>query len=114
MSQLRRNRFEFTMIAIFSLMIGFLCQCINTTSVRYITQQKTVVERQCSDVPDQECKINTVIKDNPVNSTECKLEKENKCSIVTVPTKEKECRKILEKKCRTVSEIVTEIVQVPT
>ena len=78
----------------------------------YVKQQKTVVERQCSDVPDQECKINTVVRDNPVNSTECKLEKENKCSIVTVPTKEKECRKILEKKCRTVSEIVTEIVEV--
>ena len=35
-----------------------------------------------------------------------------RCSIVTVPTKEKECRKVFEKKCRTVSEIVTNIVQV--
>ena len=87
-------------------------QCINTTSVTYTIQQKTVVERKCHDVPDQECQINTVVKDNPVNSTECKIEKENKCSIVTVPTKEKECRKILEKKCKTVSEVVTNIVQV--
>ena len=82
------------------------------TDVTYLTQQKTVVERKCRDVPDQECQINTVVKDNPVNSTECKIEKENKCSIITVPTKEKECRKILEKKCRTVSEVVTNIVQV--
>ena len=82
------------------------------TDVKWITQQKTVVERVCSDVPDQECKINTVIQDKPVNSTECKIVKENKCSIITVPTKEKECRKVFEKKCRTVSEIVTSIVQV--
>lgn len=82
------------------------------TDVKWITQQKTVVERVCSDVPDQECKINTIIQDKPVNSTECKIVKENKCSIITVPTKEKECRKVFEKKCRTVSEIVTNIVQV--
>ena len=87
-------------------------QCINVTNVKWITQQKTVVERVCSDVPDQECKINTVIQDKPVNSTECKIVKENKCSIITVPTEEKECRKTFEKKCRTVSEIVTNIVQV--
>ena len=90
----------------------FSPQCINVTDVKWITQQKTVVERVCSDVPDQECKINTVIQDKPVNSTECKIVKENKCSIITVPTKEKECRKVFEKKCRTVSEIVTNIVQV--
>ena len=82
------------------------------TSVAYVTQQKTVVERVCRDVADQECKIETSVRDNPINSTECKIVKENKCSIVTVPTQEKECRKILEKKCRTVSEIVTTIVQV--
>ena len=28
-------------------------QCINVTDVKWITQQKTVVERVCSDVPDQ-------------------------------------------------------------
>ena len=94
------------------ILLFIALQCINVTDVKWITQQKTVVERVCSDVPDQECKINTVIQDKPVNSTECKIVKENKCSIITVPTKEKECRKTFEKKCRTVSEIVTKIVQV--
>ena len=52
------------------------------------------------------------LQDHPVNSTECKLEKENKCAIVTTRKKEKECRKILKKQCEEVTEVVTEIQQV--
>ena len=69
-------------------------KCINTTSHKLVTQEKTLVERICSEVPDQECEIQTVVEDHPVNSTECKLEKENKCAIVTSRKKEKECRKL--------------------
>ena len=53
-----------------------------------------------------------LLQDHPVNSTECKLEKENKCAIVTSKRKEKECRKILKKQCEEVTEVVTEIKQV--
>lgn len=84
------------------------------TTVTYETQQKTVVEKKCRTIPDQECKLQSVVKNNPVNTTECKTVQENKCQIVTVPTQEKECREVLEKKCRTVQEKVTEIVQVLT
>ena len=38
------------------------CQCINTTSHKMVTQQKTLVERICSDVPDQECQIQTIVQ----------------------------------------------------
>ena len=37
-------------------------KCINTTSHRMVTQQKTLVERICSDVPDQECQIQTIVQ----------------------------------------------------
>ena len=87
-------------------------KCINTTSHKLVTQEKTLVERICSEVPDQECEIQTVVEDHPVNSTECKLEKENKCAIVTTKKKEKECRKTLKKQCEEVTEVVTEIKQV--
>ena len=53
-----------------------------------------------------------LLQDHPVNSTECMLEKENKCAIVTSRRKEKECRKILKKQCEEVTEVVTEIQQV--
>ena len=53
-----------------------------------------------------------LLQDHPVNSTECKLEKENKCAIVTSKKREKECRKILKKQCEEVTEVVTEIKEV--
>ena len=37
-------------------------KCINTTSHKYVTQEKTLVERICSEVPDQECQIQTVLE----------------------------------------------------
>ena len=39
------------------------------------------VERVCRDVADQECKIETSVRDNPINSTECKIVKENKSPV---------------------------------
>ena len=61
---------------------------------------------------DQSDRKQMLLQDHPVNSTECKLEKENKCAIVTSKRKEKECRKILKKQCEEVTEVVTEIKQV--
>ena len=37
-------------------------KCINTTSHKFVTQEKTLVERICSEVPDQECQIQTVVE----------------------------------------------------
>ena len=37
-------------------------KCINTTSHKLVTQEKTLVERICSEVPDQECEIQTVVE----------------------------------------------------
>lgn len=36
-------------------------------------------------VPDKECKVISVTKDNPVNTTECKTVQENKCTTVQLP-----------------------------
>ena len=77
-----------------------------------VPEQKTVVENKCRHVPDHECKVQTVVKDNPVNSTECKIVTEKECLTEFEPKEVKECRKIVEKKCWTVQEKVTEIVEV--
>ena len=37
-------------------------KCINTTSHKFVTQEKVLVERICSEVPDQECQIQTVVE----------------------------------------------------
>ena len=87
-------------------------QCKDVTKTISITQQKTIVEKKCRNVPDKECKLQTRVQDNPVNTTECKTVQENKCQIVVIPTEEQECKDIIEKKCKTVKDKVTEVVQV--
>ena len=77
-----------------------------------LTQQKTVVEKKCQNIPFHECKVQTEVISNPINTTECKTVKENKCQIVTLPKDEQECSQGFEKECRKRQKTVTEIVQV--
>ena len=109
-------------------------QCRNITEVKYVTQKKEVkisirkrivyqplnrstyychqvVERECREVPDQECRVEKTVVQNPVNTTECREVQQNKCKVVTEPITKQECKQLfLTKNCRKITEKVTEIV----
>ena len=80
--------------------------------ITYVTEHKTVPEKKCRTVPDQECEMRPRFEFKPVNTTECKTVKEKKCWIENVPEEENECTEVQEKSCRPVLDKVTEIVQV--